>query len=42
MQLLSVEGTEATDRHTETENIYMLRKQVHCASKHFQEQLDLL
>jgi len=42
MQLLFVQGTVTTDRHTETENIYMLRKKVHCVNKHFQEQLDIL
>jgi len=42
MQLLFVEGTETTDRHTETENMYMLRKKVQCVNKHFQEELDLL
>jgi len=42
MQLLFVEGTETTDRHIQKENIYMLRKEVHCVNEHFQEALDLL
>jgi len=42
MQLLFVKGTETTDRYIQTENIYMIRKEVHCVNKHFQEVLDLL